>query len=161
MTLPSTSAKESKVRVELSCLHAHFWSELEWTSDLLVFLKAPPGVFESVVPSERTKIAVKITETALQVTAPNQQSALVLSLSDASASTDLVSKSTETLADISIVAMSVLLIDNSRETGEQRVSHLEGDVDIWRVGTISFRISYSLICLERRGVLHRSRELKI
>ncbi|KAI5124376.1 hypothetical protein M0805_008979 [Coniferiporia weirii] len=131
VSLPGTIAKESRIRMNLYGLRISMWSDFEWIQDLMCFAKAPPGAFESVVPSERTQISVNILDCALRMTPPSQPSAIVLSVGDVGLSTELASDSKETALDASIAALSLLLTDDSQTLANDSNFYPETDVEYW------------------------------
>ncbi|EJD05775.1 uncharacterized protein FOMMEDRAFT_153115 [Fomitiporia mediterranea MF3/22] len=131
VSLPSSIAKESRVRLVLNGLTLNLRSEIEWISDLMSFVKAPPGAFESVIPSERTYVSVDVRDCALRVVPPTRQCAAVISLADVTVSTDLVGDSQEMAFHASVSDLSVFLNDDSLTLTEISALSTGPDAAFW------------------------------
>ncbi|KAH7922102.1 putative peripheral membrane protein [Leucogyrophana mollusca] len=116
--VPETTAKESKIRLTLWGFTFHALPDMQWTSDLGRFAKAPPGVFESVVPSERTRIAICIMDSSIKATASRHSGAAVLHIGATDLSTELVGNSTELGFKLSIPSISLLFVDSLSDVSE-------------------------------------------
>ena len=68
--------------------------------------------FEDVVPSEVTRISLKLEDTSVHVAAPTHPGALVLSLGTLAISTELVSDATGKTVDLSGKGIRMFLIDD-------------------------------------------------
>jgi autophagy-related protein 2 len=94
-----TNAKESRVKVSLHSFAYNLFTDFDFAVDLGAFFKAPPGVslrrvtagvlthynlvlqtFETVVPAERTKLSVHITDGSVKAHAPTHPGALSFTL---------------------------------------------------------------------------------
>lgn len=156
--MPNTTAKESRVKVTLYGATYTVHPSLQWISDLAEFVKAPPGVsqtksihvcvsadrprqvFESVVPSERTVISVKLVDTSVRALCPTFPGATVLHFGEADFSTVLVGNSPETSLRFSVQNLFLFLLDDlnsaTKESGGRvstmsRLSRAAGSV--WKV----------------------------
>ena len=90
--------------------------------------------FESVVPSERTKLSVKITDGSLRAFAPSHLGALVVHLADFSFSTDLVGGAEELALVVNIHALNIMFTDNSSLSEDQVKSSTSQDtLSYWKV----------------------------
>ncbi|KAL7283400.1 hypothetical protein ACG7TL_002830 [Trametes sanguinea] len=112
LVVPETTAKESRVRVTLSGITYHFYPNLKWATNLGRFFKAPPGAFESVVPSERTKVNLKILDTSIRLLAPSHPGAVVPYIGELDFSTVLEGNSSTTTMNLSVPTLALLLIDD-------------------------------------------------
>ncbi|EGN93260.1 putative peripheral membrane protein required for the formation of cytosolic vesicles [Serpula lacrymans var. lacrymans S7.3] len=110
-SIPGSTAKASNIKLSLWGFNFRLLSKLKWLSELERFAKAPPGVFESVVPSERTHVSVKIMESSLHAFAPGHPGAAVLYIGETTLSLDLINKSSELSLKMLVPSISVLLID--------------------------------------------------
>ncbi|KAG6336408.1 hypothetical protein ID866_2681 [Astraeus odoratus] len=90
LVVPETIAKESKIKLSLWGITCYVPSELGFASDLALFAKAPPGVFESVVPSERTALSIGVIDVSVMVQAPEHPGASVLHIGEADFSTEIL-----------------------------------------------------------------------
>ncbi|SRR5882762_6927619 len=75
-------------------------------------------VFESVVPTERTQIAIKIGEGSVRLFAPNNNGAFVIHLGELDLSTDMVGDSPDIQLRIAGRAVTALFTDNHLEAVE-------------------------------------------
>ncbi|KAI0362114.1 hypothetical protein OH77DRAFT_20625 [Trametes cingulata] len=118
LVVPETTAKESRIRLAVSGITYHFYADLQWASDLGRFFKAPPGAFESVVPSERTKVNVKVVDTSIRLLAPAYPGAILPYIGELDFSTVIEGSSPTTSMNLSIPALAVLLIDDASSSPE-------------------------------------------
>jgi autophagy-related protein 2 len=100
---------------------------------LLSSLKA----FESVIPSERTRLSLRIIEGSIRVLAPTHPGALLLHVGDLDFSTELVGDSPEASFRIVIPALSLLFLDNitgsGREDEQPQAWGASGGIHPWKV----------------------------
>ncbi|KIK96324.1 hypothetical protein PAXRUDRAFT_138716 [Paxillus rubicundulus Ve08.2h10] len=135
LAVPETTAKESRITLSLWGFTIYAPPDLRFASDLVAFAKAPPGVFESVVPSERTRLAVAVVDVSVHVRAPEYSGAAVLHLGEANFSTELVGNSCESAFKFGVSSLHFLLIDSiqdameSAETPRAPVGH---GVGLWK-----------------------------
>ncbi|KAI6160026.1 putative peripheral membrane protein [Pisolithus thermaeus] len=94
LLVPETSAKESKIKLALCGITCHVPANPCFAADLAAFAKAPPGVFESVVPSERTVFSATVVDVSL------------------------VGNSLETGFKLGISALHLFVIDNIEDASE-------------------------------------------
>ncbi|KAI0670368.1 hypothetical protein C8Q78DRAFT_1035864 [Trametes maxima] len=118
LVVPETTAKESRIRLTLCGVTYHFYPDLKWAADLARFFKAPPGAFESVVPSERTRVNVKVVDTSIRLLAPSHPGAVVPYIGELDFSTVIEGNSPTTSLNLSIPALALLLIDDLASTAE-------------------------------------------
>jgi autophagy-related protein 2 len=69
-------------------------------------------VFDSVVPSERTHIAVKLLDTSIRALGPKHPGGMVLHIGEADYVTIIIGNHPETSFHLSVQALSLLLIDD-------------------------------------------------
>lgn len=85
-------------------------------------------VFESVVPSERTQITIKIVEGSARLFAPHHTGAFVLHFGDVELSTEVVGNSPEIRLRIAGQALSTLFTDNHLEAAQDSSNRGQPDV---------------------------------
>ncbi|CDO68278.1 hypothetical protein BN946_scf184799.g5 [Trametes cinnabarina] len=112
LVVPETTAKETRIRLTLCGVTYHFYPGLEWSANLARFFKAPPGAFESVVPSERTKVNLKILDTSIRLLAPSHPGAIVPYIGEFDLTTVLEGNSPSTTMNLSVPTLALLLIDD-------------------------------------------------
>lgn len=112
IVVPETGAKETKIRLALWGFTCHVYPNLQWISDLALFMKAPPGVFESVVPSERTSLCFAIADVSIKTYAPSHPGSAVLYIGEAELDTELTGNSSEFKFKLLVPSLSFLLVDS-------------------------------------------------
>lgn len=128
--MPESTAKETRLVVAASNLTVNLIAKLAWIEDLKSFVKAPPGVsiphlvcdffvharyiqaFDSVVPSERTRIKLSLDDVSIQVIAHPQSGALVLHLKGFDFATNVIGNLPDLSFTISMPNASLLFIDD-------------------------------------------------
>ena len=137
-----TNAKESRVKVSLHSFAYNLFADFDFASDLGGFFKAPPGVcshcvltdiiansipalqtFETVVPAERTKLSVHITDGSVKAHAPTHPGALVFYVGDLTLNTEVVGDAPSSHFHVLVPDLSVLLLDDL----ESRIDGLVSD----------------------------------
>ncbi|KIM19805.1 hypothetical protein M408DRAFT_30911 [Serendipita vermifera MAFF 305830] len=112
VSLPDTKAKQSKVQLTLSKFIYTVYPEFSWVADLATFAKAPPGVFEQVVPSERTILSVNVRDGSISILPPNHPGGLAVTIEDIALDTEMINNSPETLVLFSARSVAALLLDD-------------------------------------------------
>ncbi|KAG1782593.1 hypothetical protein EV702DRAFT_1232405, partial [Suillus placidus] len=112
LVVPETGAKETKIRSALWGFTCHVYPNLQWISDLARFMKAPPGVFESVVPSERTSLSFAIADVSIKTYAPSHPGSAVLYIGETELNTELAGNSSEFKFKLLVPSLSFLLVDS-------------------------------------------------
>ncbi|KAF8636724.1 hypothetical protein AX17_003527 [Amanita inopinata Kibby_2008] len=112
LLLPLLEAKETRLKLALWGITCNIFSDTRWIEDVKTFVKSPPGVFESVIPSERTSIYLKVRESSLCVFAPSCPGSLVLHVGDLELGTDVVGNASESIFHLLIPTLSLLAIDD-------------------------------------------------
>ncbi|KAH9946106.1 uncharacterized protein BXZ73DRAFT_86295 [Epithele typhae] len=124
LIVPETTAKESRVRLTVSGITYTFYPDISWAEDLGRFFKAPPGAFESVVPSERTRINLKVHDTSIRLFAPTHKGALLPYIEEAELSTVIEGNAPTVSMNLSVTSFLLLFIDdlsgNQDEPGTPR-----------------------------------------
>ncbi|KAH9063334.1 hypothetical protein EDB87DRAFT_1603168 [Lactarius vividus] len=115
LTLPETASKESRVKLTLHGFTLNILPDTKRMGALAAFARSPQGVFESVVPTERTQIAIKIEEGSVRLFAPNNNGAFVLHLGELDLSTEMVGDSPDIRLRIAGRALTTLFADNHLE----------------------------------------------
>ncbi|KIK57741.1 hypothetical protein GYMLUDRAFT_75350 [Collybiopsis luxurians FD-317 M1] len=115
IVVPETTGKESRITLALWGFTYHFFPDISWISDLGAFASSPPGAFETVVPSERTKISLKVQNGSVKVLAPTHPGALLFHTGDLDFSTELVGESPELEIVLKINSAALLAIDDLAE----------------------------------------------
>ncbi|KAF5380922.1 hypothetical protein D9615_004012 [Tricholomella constricta] len=132
LVVPGITAKESRVKLTLSGFTFTIFPDFSWTTDLGVFVKSPPGTFESVIPSERTRISLKVSDGAIRTFAPNHPGAIVVQIDDLDFATDVIGKSPDSSFQLSIPAVALLVVDDVlNEVDMDTVSSRQG-VALWK-----------------------------
>uniref|UniRef100_A0A8H7Y1H7 Autophagy-related protein 2 n=1 Tax=Psilocybe cubensis TaxID=181762 RepID=A0A8H7Y1H7_PSICU len=117
-TMPNLNTKETRIKLTVCGFTYRFYPDVRWISDLAVFAKNPPGTFESVIPSDRTRIFVKIVDGSVCLLAPQYPGSIVTYLHELDFSTDVVGDSRDSSFHISATSLALLAID---DTQDQRV----------------------------------------
>ncbi|GBE82158.1 Autophagy-related protein [Sparassis crispa] len=112
LTVPETTSKESRIRLTLSGLTYNFHPYFDWAADLGRFAQAPPGAFESVVPSERTSVSIKLVDTSFRLLAPTFPGTLIPYVGELNFSVLIVGSSPETSFQLHVPALSLFLVDD-------------------------------------------------
>jgi autophagy-related protein 2 len=102
--------------------------------ELKAFAKTPEGVFEDVVPSEITRIALNLYDCSVHISAPTVGGALVLVLGSMEVRTDLVSFAEENTVEMGLAGGYVLAVDDRAAVGTLQ-SGYQLSVEAWRVST--------------------------
>jgi autophagy-related protein 2 len=161
-TVRGTNAKESRVKVSLNSFAYNLFTDFDFAADLGTFFKAPPGVsshctpvsilthsnlvlqaFESVVPAERTKLTVRITDGSVKAHAPTHPGALVIYAGDLTVNTDIVGDAASSFLHVLVPDLSILLLDDLESRPDGSVTNrlpasVNQGVPYWKV---RFRIS--------------------
>lgn len=159
-----TNAKESRVKVSLHSFAYNLFTDFDFAVDLGAFFKAPPGVsarytftgiliyynilqtFETVVPTERTKLSVRVTDGSVKAHASTHPGALVFYIGDLTVDTDLVGDAVSSLLHVLVPELSILLLDDleSRTDGpasNKMPASVNQGVAYWKVSPhISHRL---------------------
>lgn len=112
----ATGTKETSIKTILSSFTVFFQPDLSWFKDLAAFAKTPEGVFEDVVPSEVTRIALEVYDGSIHVTPPTMSGAAVVILGALNIKTNLVSDAEENTVDISLGRSALFLVDDVGST---------------------------------------------
>jgi autophagy-related protein 2 len=104
---------------------------------LPTFYHAPdtyiPKTFEAVIPTDRTRIQVKILDSSIRAFAPNHPGAMVVYLQELEFSTDAIGDSRESLFRINATGLALLAADDISSQEVDLPNSLRG-VSIWTVG---------------------------
>lgn len=99
--------------------------------------------FESVVPSERTRINIKINDTSIRLFAPTHKGALLPYIEELEFSTVIEGNSPNMSMNLGIPSFSLLLIDDlTRNEGDvtpARTSSAAHGVPFWKVSVCTYR----------------------
>ncbi|TBU50794.1 hypothetical protein BD309DRAFT_907025 [Dichomitus squalens] len=134
LVVPETTAKESRVRLTVDGITYNFYPDIAWATDLSHFFKAPPGAFESVVPSERTRVNVKVHDTSIRVFAPTHKGALLPYIGELEFSTVIEGNSPNMSMNLGVPSFSLLCIDD--------LSSQDGDVTPARASSASHGVPF-------------------
>ncbi|KDR81673.1 hypothetical protein GALMADRAFT_276398 [Galerina marginata CBS 339.88] len=118
-TIPGLNTKETRIKLTLCGFTYSFFPDVHWISDLAAFAKNPPGTFESVIPSDRTRIFVKILDGSIRLLAPENAGAIVSHIQELDFSTDVVGDSRDSSFHILATALAILAIDNTHDQEAQ------------------------------------------
>ncbi|ESK94572.1 hypothetical protein Moror_7968, partial [Moniliophthora roreri MCA 2997] len=131
LTIPESSSKESRMRVSLWGFTFNFSPDINWIQDLIHFASAPPGAFETVVPSERTKITLKINNGSVKVTAPKHPGAFILHTGEADLSAEISGSSTTNDFDLAVTSTAFLAIDDIAGFNDVDVPTPREGLNLW------------------------------
>ncbi|KZT70159.1 hypothetical protein DAEQUDRAFT_226544 [Daedalea quercina L-15889] len=126
LVVPETTAKESRIKLTFRGITFTAHPDFSWISDLTSFAEAPPGAFEAVVPSERTRLSVRAVDTSLQILCPTYDGALVPYIGELEFSTVIEGGSPELTLILDVPALSLLLVDNVKALAQQLESAKAG-----------------------------------
>ncbi|KAI0256805.1 hypothetical protein BJV78DRAFT_309729 [Lactifluus subvellereus] len=142
IALHETASKESRIKLTFLGFMFNVFPDMKRIDSLVSFARPPPGVFESVVPNERTQIAVKIGEGSVRLFAPNSAGAFVLHLGDLDLSTEMAGDSPEILLCIAGRDLAALFTDNYLEAAQDASIQSQPDAP----GALHWkRLGYALI----------------
>ncbi|KAK0197033.1 hypothetical protein F5146DRAFT_1013780 [Armillaria mellea] len=126
LVIPETTAKESRIKISLWGFTYKLYPNIGWTTDIAEFIKAPPGAFESVIPSERTP--------------PKHPGSVVVHIGDLEFGTNLVGSSSDVSFRLSVPALALLAINDTSDIAEPNfASSSRNGVSYWR------KIGYALL----------------
>lgn len=130
--IPGSAAKENRVSLSLNGFTLNLYPDLHWVADLVTFAKSPPGTFESVVPTERTLISLKITDGSVRAMPPSHPGAVVLAIGGLNFVTDIIGGLPDTSFRVDVASLSALIIENladanlPRRKAETITKHWQG-----------------------------------
>lgn len=140
LVIPETTAKESRIKISLWGFTFRFYPDIGWTSDIAEFIKAPPGAFESVIPSERTRILIRISDGSINAVAPKHPGSVVVHIGDLEFGTNLVGSSSDVSFRLSVPAFALLAVNDTSDITEPNfTSSSRNGVSYWR------KIGYALL----------------
>ncbi|KAJ7111548.1 hypothetical protein C8R43DRAFT_1041373 [Mycena crocata] len=131
LVVPETTAKESRIRVSLWGFTCNLSPDVQWASDLALFIKPPPGAFEAVIPTERTHISLKVLDGSIRIVAANHPGALVVHTGALEFSTSVVGDSPDTSFHLTVPELAVLVTDDLADTIDPG-AHSATGVRLWR-----------------------------
>lgn len=153
-----TNAKESRVKVSLHSFAYNLFTDFDFAADLGTFFKAPPGVcsrciltgivahhtlilqaFETVVPAERTKLSVHITDGSVKAHTSTHPGALVFYIGDLTLNTDIVGSAPSSLFHVLVPNLSILLLDDLE-------SRTDGLVSVKLPTSVNQGVAYWKVC---------------
>ncbi|KAG9087874.1 autophagy- protein 2 [Ceratobasidium sp. 370] len=137
ITDPETGGRENRVKVTLDGITFTLAKTYAWAEDLAVFAKAPPGTFEAVVPTERLRLGFSLVDSCIKLVGPTHPGALVVIASEVDFRTDIVGSSTETISDVALGSVTVMLVDAEKSDAEETPAtpskvRFANDVNIWK-----------------------------
>lgn len=91
--------------------------------------------FESVIPSDRTRISVKVLDGSIRLLAPKYPGSIVFHLGELDFSTDVVDDSRGSSFNINALALAILAIDNIQDQFSLDSRSGQG-VSIWIVSCL-------------------------
>jgi len=168
--LPETNTRETRVKLTLCGFTYTFFPDLDWMADLAEFGKNPPGVrsfncndfkptqsvlaqtFESVIPSDRTRVSIKIVDGSIRIFAPNLPGSLVIHVQELEFATDVVGDSCDSSFRINAACLSLLALDEcTRQEPITDSKRTARGVAAWAVHNIflTFCISWLIFCRPR------------
>lgn len=96
-----------------------------------------PKTFESVIPTDRTRIQVKILDGSIQAFAPNHPGAAVIYLQELEFSTDVIGDSRESSFRVNATGLALLAADDVSSQETNLPSSLRGGISLWVVSGFS------------------------
>ncbi|KAG8696915.1 autophagy- protein 2 [Ceratobasidium sp. 394] len=135
---PETGGRENRIKVTLNGTTFTLAKTYAWAEDLAVFVKAPPGTFEAVVPTERLHLDFSLADSCVKLVGPTYPGALAVVASEVHFRTDIVGSSTETVSDIALGSVTVMLADAEKSEAEEtpatpsKVKFAADDTNIWK-----------------------------
>ncbi|GLB34893.1 putative autophagy-related protein 2 CAD motif containing protein [Lyophyllum shimeji] len=132
LVVPGTTAKESRIKLTLAGFTFTVFPDFSWITDLAAFVQSPPGTFESVIPSERTRISLKVSDGAIRAFAPSHLGAIVLQVDDLDFSTDVVGESPDSSFRLSVPALALLAVDDVSNVDTRRNTSSHRGVALWK-----------------------------
>ncbi|KAK0459804.1 uncharacterized protein EV420DRAFT_1629183 [Desarmillaria tabescens] len=140
LVIPETTAKESRIKISLWGFTFKLYPNIGWTTDIAEFVKAPPGAFESVIPSERTRISIRISDGSINTVAPKHPGSVVVHIGDLEFGTNLVGSSSDVSFRLSVPVLALLAIDDISDIAEPNyTSSSRNGVSHWR------KLGYALL----------------
>lgn len=113
ISLVDAKSKQSRVHLTASKFTYTVYPDFSLAQDLARFAKAPPGVFEQVIPSERTILNLDFRDGSIRVIPPNHPGCLILGVEDVFVGTELVNGSADTSVAVTARSLYTLLIDDT------------------------------------------------
>lgn len=90
--------------------------------------------FESVIPSDRTRVSVKVVDGAIRLFSPNYPGGLVTHLQEMEFSTDVVGDSRDSSFHINGTSLSLLALDDCvRQETVTQSKYIPGGIAKWTV----------------------------
>ncbi|KZT26471.1 hypothetical protein NEOLEDRAFT_1177476 [Neolentinus lepideus HHB14362 ss-1] len=133
------TAKQSRIRLSLSSFTYNLLPDLAWATDLSEYVKAPPGAFESVVPSERTRVSIKVLDGSVRLWAPTHPGALVMYMGETEFDTDIIGGSPHMAFRLAVPSLSLFMIDDKVSVAD--ISYVPGPEQSYWKST-----GYALFC---------------
>lgn len=131
LVVPETTIKETRVKATVCGFTYDFYPDITWVTDLGLFAKSPPGTFESVIPSERTTVSVRILDGSIRLFAPNHLGALTAYIGELDFLTNVVGDSPEMSFQVVISELAFLAIDADMTHARDNINSLKG-VGYWK-----------------------------
>ncbi|KAG8743827.1 autophagy- protein 2 [Ceratobasidium sp. 414] len=137
ITDPETGGRENRVKVTLDGITFTLAKTYAWADDLAAFVKAPPGTFEAVVPTERLRLDFSLADSCVKLVGPTHPGALVVVASEVNFRTDIIGSSTETISDVALGSVTVMLVDAEKSEAEETPAtpskvRFANDTNIWK-----------------------------
>jgi len=118
LTHPQSGLKETGIKVILSSSTFFLHKSFSWAKDLALFAKTPEGVFEDVVPSEVTRVAISLVDCSLHAKSPTLGGAIVLVIGAMEGKADTESGAESRGAEVGLSSVVVLAVDDMMTTTE-------------------------------------------
>ncbi|KAF8625802.1 hypothetical protein AX15_005189 [Amanita polypyramis BW_CC] len=132
LVTPQSGTKETRLKLTLYGITGNLFSDVQWFDDLNSFMKSPPGVFESVIPSEKTSVILRVQESSIHAFGPTNPGALLFHIGDLEFMTDVIGNVTENTFNLLIPNISLLSIDDLSSREDIGVAHNMSGVSYWR-----------------------------
>lgn len=121
--------KETGIRLTTNACTVFVTKDLEWVHDLALYAKTPEGVFEDVVPSEVTRVALMIYDCSVHISAPTMPGALLVVVTAVEVRTAMESESDGLSVDIGVSGLNLLAVDDRAAAGTPQGAAV---LDAWK-----------------------------
>ncbi|CAK5277669.1 unnamed protein product [Mycena citricolor] len=133
LVVPGTTVKETRVKIALWGFTCDVSPDVQWAKDLGLFIKPPPGAFETVAPTERTQVSLQITDGSVRIKAAEHPGILVAHAEALSFATVVGDQETpDSSFDLAVGGLALLMVDNGADVVRPAAHHSMHGVRFWR-----------------------------
>lgn len=120
--------KSSKIKLSFFGFIFHLYSEsLPLLEDLQSYFKSPEGVFDTVVPNERTTVSLAIVDGSIEVSGSNTSGSAIVHIGELEFGTAIVNESPEINLKARVLSSAVLFVDNKQTLPPALTNILDSD----------------------------------